>query len=682
MKKPKIKSIGYGFYCILMILISVLGFILYNLGNWVLDTWGLLSIDEIIFHLKVPLDGTNSDVVLDGINACVPLAVLVLFLSIFLIIGLRNKHGKCMIALFLVAVIACGSAGRAAYEVYDELDVKEYLVSQKKESHFIEQNYVDPRTTKITFPEQKRNLIYIYLESMESTFASKGDGGGLDFNCILELTTLAEENTNFSDSDKLGGGYPAYGGTWTMAGIFSQTSGIPIKNSEQTDDVNATLAEQSSFSSQARNLEDILADEGYNQCFMIGSDATFGGRRAYFESHGKGQTEICDYNTAKENGQIPEDYYVWWGYEDQKLFANAQEKLTELSSKDEPFNFTMLTVDTHFEDGYVCEQCQNEFGDNQYANVMACSSRQVDAFVKWIQQQPFYENTTIVISGDHLTMDSDFCNDVSEDYERSVYNVFINLPEGLDTSFEKTHSREFATLDMFPTTLAAMGVTIEGDRLALGVNLFSDEQTLTEQYGRKGLDKELMKKSKFYDMLINDVDIDALQKQRKEEAEKQQEENADNQENTDNQEQQTNQPDAGVDTSGIETPDAWQGYTQDNYQYNYNDGSNDYWYDGGNSWDNSWNGGYDDNTYVEPTPTPEPTPAPTPEPTPDPTPAPDPAPEPTPTPDPAPDSTPTPDPGGGAESNAGGTTENVNQRRTPVYAGVFLRINKAERSCP
>lgn len=660
MKKPKIKSIGYGFYCILMIIISVLGFILYNLENWVLDTWGLLSIDEIIFHLKVPLDGTNSDVVLDGINACVPLAVLVLFLSIFLIIGLRNKHGKCMIALFLVAVIACGSAGRAAYEVYDELDVKEYLVSQKEESHFIEQNYVDPRTTKITFPDKKRNLIYIYLESMESTFASKGDGGGLDFNCIPELTTLAEENTNFSNSDKLGGGYPAYGGTWTMAGIFSQTSGIPIKNSEQTDDVNATLAEQSSFSSQARNLEDILADEGYNQCFMIGSDATFGGRRAYFESHGKGKTEICDYNTAKENGQIPEDYYVWWGYEDQKLFANAQEKLTELSSKDEPFNFTMLTVDTHFEDGYVCEQCQNEFGDNQYANVMACSSRQVDAFVKWIQQQPFYENTTIVISGDHLTMDSDFCNDVSEDYERSVYNVFINLPEGLDTSFEKTHNREFATLDMFPTTLAAMGVTIEGDRLALGVNLFSDEQTLTEQYGRKGLDKELMKKSKFYDMLINDVDIDALQKKRKEEAEKQQEENADNQENTDNQEQQTNQPDAGVDTSGIETPDAWQGYTQDNYQYNYNDGSNDYWYDGGNSWDNSWNGGYDDNTYVEPTPTPEPTPAPTPEPTPDPTPAPDPVPEPTPTPDPAPDSTPTPDPGGGAESNAGGTTENVN----------------------
>ena len=637
MRKQKIKSIGYGFYCILMIIISVIGWILYNLGNWVLETWGLLSIDEIIFHLKVPLEGTNSDVVMDGVRACLPMAVIVLFVCIFLIIGIKSKRIHCMIALLLIAVISCGSAVKSAYRVYDELDVKEYLASQKKESHFIEQNYVDPRTTQITFPEQKRNLIYIFLESMESTYASKEDGGGMDFNCIPELTQLAEENTNFSNTDKLGGGYPAYGGTWTMAGIFSQTSGIPIKNSEQTDDVNATLAEQSSFSSQARNLEDILADEGYNQCFMIGSDATFGGRRAYFESHGKGKTEICDYYTAKEKGQIPEDYYVWWGYEDQKLFANAQEKLTELGSKDEPFNFTMLTVDTHFEDGYVCDLCQDEFGDNQYANVMTCSSRQIDAFIKWIQEQPFYENTTIVLSGDHLTMDSDFCNDVSEDYERSVYNVFINLPEDLDTSFEKTHNREFATLDMFPTTLAAMGVKIEGDKLGLGVNLFSDEQTLTEQYGRDGLDKELMKKSKFYDMLINDVDIDALQKKRKEAAE-----NPDA--NADNNEQNLENPDAGVDTSGMETPDAWQNYV--NEYYDSSDSDDYYWYDGDDSGGDYWDGGYDDNTSSDPTPAPEPAPAP------------DPTPTPEPTPDPTPDPTPTPDPGGDTGNDSSGTTEN------------------------
>ncbi len=45
---------------------------------------------------------------------------------------------------------------------------------------------------------------------------------------------------------------------------------------------------------------------------------------------------------------------------------------------------TIMTVDTHFEDGYVCELCRDEFEGNQYANVMACSSRQVANFINWI----------------------------------------------------------------------------------------------------------------------------------------------------------------------------------------------------------------------------------------------------------------------------------------------------------
>lgn len=66
--------------------------------------------------------------------------------------------------------------------------------------------------------------------------------------------------------------------------------------------------------------------------------------------------------------------------------------------QEEPFNLTMLTVDTHFEDGYMCEKCPNDYGD-QYANVMACSSKQVYEFIEWVKQQPFYDNTTIVLSG-------------------------------------------------------------------------------------------------------------------------------------------------------------------------------------------------------------------------------------------------------------------------------------------
>jgi len=89
-----------------------------------------------------------------------------------------------------------------------------------------------------------------------------------------------------------------------------------------------------------------LAQEGYSQTLLIGSDATFGGRRLYFTEHGN--YDIVDYNYALQSGMIPADYKVWWGYEDQRLFGFAKEKLLELSNQEEPFNLTMLTVDYAF----------------------------------------------------------------------------------------------------------------------------------------------------------------------------------------------------------------------------------------------------------------------------------------------------------------------------------------------
>lgn len=503
------KKIGNAFFalcCLGMIVISATCVTVYNLAGWVLDTWGLLTIDEIIFHLTVPIEGTNTDIVWDGINTCLPLVILVVLFMIVYAAGMKHSKWKLGLGLLCITCLSVGSGVKAAYNLYSELEVGNYLLSQKEDDKFIEEHYVDPRNVEITFPEEKRNLVYIFLESMEATYASKDVRGGLDFNCIPELTEIATNYVSFSNTDKLGGPVAVPGTGWTMGGIFGQTSGLPIKNSVGTDDMNQTLGEQMFFSSRVCNLEDILAEQGYRQCFMIGSDVTFGGRKAYFNSHGN--CEIWDYYTAVEEGRIPEDYYRWWGYEDEKLFTYAREKLTELSSGSEPFNLTLLTVDTHFEDGYVCDLCQDEFGDDQYANVMACSSRQIAAFIEWIQQQDFYENTTIILCGDHPTMDKNFCEGLDEDYQRTVYNAFINLPEGLNTSYEQTHLRKSCTLDMFPTTLAALGAQIEGDRLALGTNLFSSEETLEEKYGYDEVNDHLRQKSYFYDMLINDIDYE------------------------------------------------------------------------------------------------------------------------------------------------------------------------------
>jgi phosphoglycerol transferase len=59
---------------------------------------------------------------------------------------------------------------------------------------------------------------------------------------------------------------------------------------------------------------------------------------------------------------------------------------------------------------------------------------------------------------------------------------------------------------MFPTTLAAMGCTIEGDRLGIGTNLFSGKPTLTEKYGYDKLNLEISKRSDFYNTQFDEKD--------------------------------------------------------------------------------------------------------------------------------------------------------------------------------
>ena len=135
---------------------------------------------------------------------------------------------------------------------------------------------------------------------------------------------------------------------------------------------------------------------------------------------------------------------------------------------------------------------------------MACSSRQLVEFIRWIQQQPFYENTTIVLVGDHLTMDSDFCANVSPECQRGVLNIFVNAP----VMAVNTKNRIASTMDMFPTTIAALGGEIEGDRLGLGTNLFSGRPTLAEELGMDQLNAEVRKNSLFYAGLAGGMEVD------------------------------------------------------------------------------------------------------------------------------------------------------------------------------
>jgi phosphoglycerol transferase len=465
-----------------------------NIGySFLVDNFGDVTIGELLFHLKTNTDGANLSpfhiLIKSLLFSYAEMAVALLMAD--MVTRKRKKNKGYFLWASLLGVLL---AAKGLISMGIHFEVADYWNFIHAKSTLYEEYYVDAAETELNFPEEKRNLIYIFLESMETTYADENDGGGMDdVNYIPELTALAEDNICFSGGSGINGSYATNGATFTLGALVGQTSGVPINENLFSNEQLNSYFSDSVYLPGAWTLGDVLDAEGYNQEFMIGSDAAFAGRGAYFTGHGN--YKVFDYYTAISEQKITSDYYVWWGYEDAKLFTYAKEEILALAGQDEPFNFTMLTVDTHFTNGYVCDACTGEYG-LQYSNVMVCSSRQVAAFVEWIKEQDFYENTTIIISGDHLTMDSAYIRNAGAEFaDRKVYLAIINPAEGCEDS---ENARLYTTLDLYPTTLASIGVSIEGNRLGLGTNLFSDTPTLAEELGFDYLNDELLKNSDLY----------------------------------------------------------------------------------------------------------------------------------------------------------------------------------------
>lgn len=473
------------------------------------------TLDNLLFYARVPISDGSSQAITNCVRFCLPTAItvfIVVNVLSFVIILFKNQinrfsenkmsgyPSKPLKFLYDKAFLISGIILICSIIVFAmQIDAFSYFKGKARKTTVYEERYTSPGKQTYEFPEKKKNLIYIFLESMETSFSSVEEGGMMEENYIPYLTELTkdENSVSFSDTEVLGGAQPVTGTTWTAAAMIAQTSGIPL-----TMPVTSSgFGPDGQFLPGAYSIGQVLDEAGYNQMLMVGSKASFAKRKDYFEQHGN--YEIFDYYTAIEEGKIPEDYYVWWGYEDFRLFEYAKEKIRELAACDEPFNFTMLTVDTHFTNGYRCEYCERKF-DTKYANVINCSDTQVHNFLEWLKQEPYYEDTVVVICGDHLTMQHGYFEGIDPEISkrgRRIYNCFINT--GLSDKHSK--NRVFTSMDIYPTTLAALGVKWGKESLGLGVNLFSGKPTLCEEYGIDNFIYQLSSNSDFYkDFLLEE----------------------------------------------------------------------------------------------------------------------------------------------------------------------------------
>ncbi len=450
-----------------------------------------LSIDQIFFTLSMPIKGSNTSIIVWAIIAIfiAPLAMGALNYTLlkinknlycfiykisFRIFPLNFKYCKSLLLIFFI--LAFGFFN-------NKLDIIDFIkVSTHINTTFYETHYIDPRKVTFTFPKKKKNLILIYLESMEADLAKYAHKTE---NIIPELTEIAESNISFSNSEDLGGQKQVFGTGWSLASICCTILGIPL-----TLPIDGYSYENTThFFNGAYGLGDLLADNGYNLSFMLGADSDFGGLRTLLKTHGNVDLKSLDY--FQKTGKVPENYFVWWGIEDKKMIKFAQEELIKLGNENKPFMFSIFLEDTHSPSGYFCEDCEDKYKKHVH-NVYRCMSKRVDKFLSWIKEQDFYENSVVIILGDHLYMGFGLYD--KKVPERHAYNAFINT--GLSAQYSK--NRQFTTFDFFPCIVDSLGIKYDAKGLALGRSLFKGEATLLEQMGEKELNKNISSRSNFY----------------------------------------------------------------------------------------------------------------------------------------------------------------------------------------
>ncbi len=504
-KKDEIRKSSIAIRMIPSGIILLLGGLILSGYHYLYANFPDTTLSQLVFHMQTNLEGADLSnfsqlfrqliaVVLITLGVCIITGVILGKLRKSEKVSLTVKWKAICVVPFVILAVGGGMESFAIAKFIPNYKVIDYATMQRLDTTLYEDCYVDPGSVEITASEHK-NLIYIFAESMEITPSDTADGGGRSYDCIPELTDLALQNDCFNgNSQQLNGAIPLTNTTWTIAGMVAQTSGLPLA----IDHSISNDGKIQSFMPGATAIGDILEKDGYKNVLLLGSDAEFGNRAEYFEQHGN--YEIDDYKWAIEQKLIPEDYFVWWGYEDAKLFEFAKMRASQLAEGDQPFNLTMLTADTHFYDGYLCQDCPDEY-DKQYDNVLACSSRKISEFVDWVREQPWGKDTVIVISGDHLYMDSEYYTSSMEDgFERRTYVDIINSAKS-----EPDLVRHYSTFDLFPTTLSALGYDIPGGRLGFGTDLYGDQSTLLEEKGELYLNYQLSLKSDYFNQNIQEL---------------------------------------------------------------------------------------------------------------------------------------------------------------------------------
>lgn len=292
-------------------------------------------------------------------------------------------------------------------------------------------------TRQVAGVKPGKNLVLIYLESLESLYLDERIFPGL----MPNLNRLKEQGLSFTNLEQV------EGADWTMGGIVSSQCGTPLIYGFGPSG-NDVL--QNGFLGRATCLGDVLRAAGYRQVYLNGASTQFAGQGRFLRDHGydevNGHEELLP--------QIKDPAYLnGWGLYDDSLFAIAEVYYTRLAQSQQPFNLTLLTIDTHPPTGNASVSCPAyQARDNEMLDAVHCTDYLVGRFIERLRQTPVWNDTVVALCSDHLAMRNIAQPYYPEGYPRKLFFTVLNADNQGQVPVAASH------LDLAPTLLTLLGV--------------------------------------------------------------------------------------------------------------------------------------------------------------------------------------------------------------------------------
>ncbi|MBH0230343.1 LTA synthase family protein [Halobacillus yeomjeoni] len=222
----------------------------------------------------------------------------------------------------------------------------------------------------------------------------------------------------------------------------------------------------------------LLKENGYFTNVMHANDKTFWNRNVMYDSLG------YDEFYSKEDYEITEEKSHGWGYLDEHFFADSLNKMKDM---EKPFYSKMITLTNHYpfslpEDKKLIEEGETSSGTlNRYFQTIRYQDEALKQFVEEFKQSELYDDTILVIYGDHFGISENHQEAMGEylgkeinDYEQFQLQRVPMLIYGKGIKAEKNHTVG-GQIDLRPTLTNLLGIE-DSNPVQFGQDLLAENR--------------------------------------------------------------------------------------------------------------------------------------------------------------------------------------------------------------